>query len=320
MPKKEHAVKVPNQPLVLKTATGSIIKLHQVPAAVDNLCWLLEYEAQKVALVDGPSAQEIIDYLSENQLQLTHILNTHTHGDHIGVNRDLSKRGLLQNLEVWGSAKAPSSIPGLSKALCDGDQINLGELSGSVMLTEGHLNGHISFVFDLNKPVKQQEQEHQERSKLDAEESKDYDLIECLLFCGDTLFTGGCGYVFDGPMSLMAQSLDKLASLPKQTLVCCAHEYTLDNLHFALSVEPNNAKLQQRAKEVILLREKGHSTVPSTLAEELESNPFLRSHSLEIIKNIGVDPEASRSLIFEKTRRLKDRKAYRKQTLDEFLT
>ena len=310
MPKKAHTVKIANQPLELRISTRSKIKLHQVPAAVDNLCWLIEYEPQKVALVDGPNAEEILNYLAQHQLQLTHILNTHTHGDHIGVNQDLAKRNMLQDIEVWGSAKAPSPIPGLSKALHDGDQIILGELSGSVILTEGHLNGHISFVFNLNQNINDPESDSA---------SKNFNLIECLLFCGDTLFAGGCGYVFDGPMSSMAQSLDKLASLPKQTLICCAHEYTLDNLHFALSIEPGNLKLQERAYQVIQLREKGYSTVPSTLQEELESNPFLRSHSLEIIKKLGVNPNESRSFIFEKTRRLKDQKVYRNYPLKELL-
>jgi hydroxyacylglutathione hydrolase len=120
-------------------------------------------------------------------------------------------------------------------------------------------------------------------------------------------------------MSTMAQSLDRLASLSPNTLVCCAHEYTLDNLHFALSIEPNNPKLQERVQKVVQRRKLGQATVPSLLKEELETNPFLRSQSQEVLTKLGLDSLSDRSLIFEKTRRLKDSKAYRETPLESLL-
>ncbi len=307
MSTKAHVVSMANPVLDLTTGHDAQIRLHQVPTAVDNLCWLIEYEPYKVALVDGPGAQEILRYLSKHNLQLTHILNTHTHGDHIGVNQELAKLNLLTDIQVWGSANAPKTIPGLTRSLSDHESITLGPLSGKVLLTEGHLNGHISFIFNLQPPA------------LSPNQAQDHDVIETLLFCGDTLFAGGCGYVFDGPMSTMANSLDKLASLSPNTLVCCAHEYTLDNLHFALSIEPNNPKLQERVQKVIQRRKRGQSTVPSLLREELETNPFLRNMSQEILTKLGLESTSDRSLIFEKTRRLKDSKVYRETHLESLL-
>lgn len=294
---KSHVVTQPSLPRRLKTETG-LFWVHQVLAAVDNLCWLIEYEEGKVALVDGPGADEVLAYLSKHNLRLTHVLNTHTHGDHIGVNRALEQAGLLADLEVWGSANAPTPIPGLTRAFHDGDRCQLGALNGWVMLTEGHLNGHISFVFGSDKSEK---------------------TFDVALFCGDTLFCGGCGYVFDGPMSVMASSLDRLAQLPPQTLVYCAHEYTLDNLHFALSIEADNLVLQQRALQVIQLRAEGRSTVPSSLELECATNPFLRSHSSTICQAVGAQIGETRAQIFEQTRSLKNTRIYKEIQIDVLL-
>jgi hydroxyacylglutathione hydrolase len=184
-----------------------------------------------------------------------------------------------------------------------------------VWLTEGHLNGHISFVWGA-----QQELLHactEEHSPA--------------LFCGDTLFAGGCGYVFDGPMATMATSLEHLASLPPSTWVCCAHEYTLDNLHFALSVEPNNQALKARVARVIALREVGGCAVPSRLSEELESNPFVRAvmgtlHSSTSLDTQPLDTQLlsgvgqSAAERFERMRRLKDSKVYRERPLNALIS
>jgi hydroxyacylglutathione hydrolase len=160
------------------------------------------------------------------------------------------------------------------------------------MLTEGHLDGHISFVFGD------------------------------VLFCGDTLFGGGCGYLFDGPPAKMYHSLERLAQLDGSTRVCCAHEYTADNLRFAWSVEPDNEELALRIRKVWSIRRDGGSTVPSTIDDERHTNPFLRQHSATLRKHVAAafpdtdleDPEA----VFAATRRLKDRKDYR-QLSDEAL-
>jgi len=291
-----HAVTTPNEPieLGLSLSDGWRPRVHQVPAASDNLCWLIEYREGEVAVVDGPGATELKAYLSLHGLRLTHLLNTHTHGDHIGVNRALERAGELEGLEVWGSALAPSPIPGLTRALREGERFKLGELEGLVWLTEGHLNGHISLI--IGSPSE-----------------------ALALFCGDTLFCAGCGYVFDGPMSVMAESLDRLSALTPSCLVFCAHEYTLDNLHFALSLEPSSEALRARVHQARSLRAEGRSTVPSRLAEELATNPFLRFESPELRAAIGAEPGASRAAIFELTRRLKDSKRYRERALEELL-
>ena len=319
-PPSKHCVSQPSAPLefgpllpLSSAAGGWRARVHQVPAATDNLCWLIEYAPQRVALVDGPSALEVSAYLNAHQLTLTHVLNTHTHGDHIGVNHALAREGSLEGVEVWASASAPIEVPGLTRALRDGEALKLGELEGFVWLTEGHLNGHISFVWGASL------------ERASCEEPQGFEERPLALFCGDTLFTGGCGYVFDGPMSVMAESLCKLASLPPSTLVCCAHEYTLDNLHFALSLEGEALEgealegecpkeraareaLKERALEVSALRAEGKSAVPSQLGLERLTNPLLRAAL-----------RGDQGVSFERVRRLKDSRAYRQATFEATL-
>jgi hydroxyacylglutathione hydrolase len=276
---------VPRAPFL--TADGHL-EVHQVPAAQDNLVWLLRVMGtDEVAAVDGPDAACALDYCAARGLRLTTILNTHTHPDHIGINRDLAKRGLLHGMRVVGAAATREAIPGLTEAVSDGDVVRLGRAEGSVLLTEGHINGHISYVFS------------------DA------------LFCGDTLFGGGCGYLFDGPPSKMHASLARLARLAPETRVCCAHEYTEDNLRFAFSVEPDNAALAERIRRVWALRARGECSVPSTIAEELATNPFLRHASPTLRSNVAAaSPDAlveRAEEVFAATRALKNKGAYKAQ-------
>ena len=179
-------------------------------------------------------AEPVEAYVAQRGLNLTTILTTHTHPDHIGIHRELAKRGALERLRVVGNASLAAAIPGLSEGVEDGSEVRLGELRGRAMLTEGHIDGHISYVFGD------------------------------VLFCGDTLFAGGCGYLFDGPPAKMHASLARLAALADDTKVCCAHEYTEDNLRFAWSVEPDNEALAARIRQVWALRAEGGCTVPST--------------------------------------------------------
>ena len=244
-----HIIQV--QPPILYT-NESQIPIHRIPAATDNIVYLIEYEPGKVAAVDGPDAQSALDYCTENALELTHILNTHTHGDHIGINREMLKMGILNQVTVIGSLHAPSPIPGLTRSVDDGDQFQLGQSRVDVWLTEGHINGHICFI------------------------------LEDFLFCGDTLFTGGCGYLFDGPPEKMHRSLMRLSKLPAHTKICCAHEYTLDNLWFAYSIDPDNDALIQRITETQLAYQNKTTVVPSTLAQEIATNPFLRTQAAHI--------------------------------------
>jgi hydroxyacylglutathione hydrolase len=278
-----HCVSKPRLPF--KSRTGSLT-VHQLPAWQDNLIWLIEYNDEgHVAAVDGPEASGVLAYCEKHGLTLKTILNTHTHPDHIGINNDLKRSGRLDDLRVVGCAARAKDVPGITEEISDGDTVMLGAVSGQALLTEGHIDGHISYVF------------------------------EDVLFCGDALFGGGCGYLFDGPPQKMFNTLHKLGALAPETRVCCAHEYTQDNLTFAWSVEPGNSKLAQRIQEVWAIREEGGSSVPSTIAQELATNPFMRQASKEIRESVQrALPDASLERdadLFTATRQLKDKRLYK---------
>ena len=277
-----HTVLHPHQPF---SSACNSFRVHQVPAAQDNLIWLIEYTVGRVAAVDGPSAKEVLQYCNQHNLILDTIINTHTHGDHIGINRDLARRELLSNMRVIGARARQEDIPGINEMVVDGSEVILGACKGIAMRTDGHIDGHITYLFSD------------------------------VLFCGDTLFTAGCGYLFDGPPTAMYNSLARLRALPPQTKVCCAHEYTIDNLLFALSIEPNNLALQKRYEEGRIRRDNGGTLIPSTMALECSTNPFLRWEQTEIIQslqaqmpNIKLETPAD---IFAATRACKDSKRYR---------
>ena len=264
----------------------SRIEVHQIPVWQDNLVWLLvDRMTRRAAAVDGPEAAPVLDYCNLHGLRLTTILNTHTHMDHVGINHDLAERGLLADLRVVGPAKKAREVPGLTEAVDEGSETALGDTKARVMLTEGHIDGHVSYVF------------------------------EGAVFCGDTMFAGGCGYLFDGPPTKMHESLTRLAGLDGDTRVCCAHEYTQDNLRFAWSVEPDNRALARRIRAVWATRASGGSAVPSTIAEERATNPFLRPQSPTIrsaVRTAFPDRTLNTAVeIFAATRALKDRKDYR---------
>ncbi|MBW2256562.1 MAG: hydroxyacylglutathione hydrolase, partial [Deltaproteobacteria bacterium] len=232
----QHVVTRPDPPF---EAMGGALRVHMVPAAQDNLSWLAECtQTGEVAVVDGPSSEPVLAYAQVHGLHLRAVFNTHTHGDHIGVNHGLARSGKLGTLRVVGAAAVAAEVPGLTEPVGEGDEVRLGAVTGEAMLTEGHIDGHISLVFGD------------------------------VLFCGDTLFTAGCGRVFSGPPSKMFDSLLRLAALDGETRVCCAHEYTQDNLRFAWSVEPDNEALADRIRRVWAVRSEGRSAVPSTIEEE----------------------------------------------------
>lgn len=276
-----HAVTVPSPPI--RSRSGRL-EVHQVPAWTDNFIYLLvDTRGGQAAVVDGPEAGPALELARELDVRIRTVINTHTHFDHIGINQDLVDRGEPPS-RVVGPRKKASDVPGLTEAVEDGSKVEFAGVVGDVMLTEGHIDGHVSYLF------------------------------EDLLFSGDTLFAGGCGYLFDGPPAKMHASLQRLAGLDPDVKVLCAHEYTQDNLRFAWSVEPSNAKLAERIRSVWRTREAGKSTVPSTLKDELETNPFVRSDSAEIrasVERAFGESCASQEDVFTATRRLKDRKDYK---------
>ncbi len=281
-----HTVTQPTPPF---SAAGGALEVHQIPVVYDdNLVWVAVAKATgDTAVVDGPpDADPILDHLRAHGLRLGAIFNTHTHDDHIGINRALEARGLLSSLRVVGPKPVRDQVPGLTEAVDEGDTVRLGEVRGRVLRTEGHLDGHISYVFG--------------------------DVV----FCGDTLFAGGCGFLFSGPPAKMFDSLTRLAALDGATRVCCAHEYTQDNLRFAWSIEPDNADLAERIRRVWKIRAGGGSAVPSTIEEERRTNPFLRADSKSIVASLAKAMPGTKLdtplAVFTAARALKDTKAYRK--------
>jgi len=224
-----------------------------IPAFTDNYIWLVR-EGACAAVVDPGDAGPVLAYLDRERLTLTAIVNTHHHGDHVGGNAALLVRFTVP---VFGPAR--ESIPGRTHALVEGDEIEVPgmKLALSVLDVPGHTAGHIAYVGAGQHPP--------------------------VAFVGDTLFAGGCGRLFEGTPAQMAASLAKLAALPGDTRVYCAHEYTLANLRFALAVEPGNAALRERNAREQGKRDGGLPTVPSTVAEERATNPFLRVDSPAVL-------------------------------------
>ncbi|MCC6657616.1 MAG: hydroxyacylglutathione hydrolase [Rhodocyclaceae bacterium] len=216
--------------------------IHALRAFEDNYIWLLR-EGRRIVAVDPGEAAPVLRYIDEQGVDLAAILLTHHHGDHCG-----GVAGLLQRQAVDVYGPAHEAIAGVSIAVGEGDIVELPGLPASFRVIDvpGHTRGHVAYYG------------------------------QGALFCGDTLFGCGCGRLFEGTAQQMWASLCKLAALPPDTRVYCAHEYTLSNIRFALAVEPGNAALEARAASVAALRAADQPSVPSQLAMEMETNPFLR--------------------------------------------
>ena len=248
----------------------------RVPVLNDNYSWIVHDERSgETAVVDPAEVDPIVRALEAQNWPLTHVLNTHHHWDHTGGNLTLKDRF---NATIVGPKADSERIPGIDVELSDGDEYCLGSSRMICFDTPGHTKGHITLYFPDNKA----------------------------LFPGDTLFSLGCGRLFEGSPAQMWDSLQKLMVLPKDTLVYCAHEYTMSNAKFALHVEPGNEALVRRAADVESARKQGVSTVPSDIGTELETNPFLRPWSEEIRRHLGVELDASDAEAFGVIRRAKD--------------
>lgn len=223
------------------------MRILQLPALRDNYIYLLyDPETATAAVVDPTVAEPVLDKLAELGAELVAIFNTHHHHDHVGGNLQLLAR--YPRAVVYGSQADRGRIPGQTVELQAGETVAFAGRQAKVLFVPGHTRGHVAYYFP---------------------ESGD-------LFCGDTLFAGGCGRLFEGTPEQMLGSLDQLRQLPEATRVWCAHEYTLNNLKFALTVDGDNPDLQARYQQVVALRQAGSPTVPSTIGEERRTNPFLR--------------------------------------------
>ena len=221
-----------------------------LPAFSDNYIWLL-HDGARALVVDPGEAQPVLDALARLQLRLEWILVTHHHMDHVGGVDQLRE---ATGAQVMGPAR--EKIPEPLQRLADGDTVQALGLRFQVIDVPGHTAGHIAFYCD----------------KVDVD-----GVSQPLLFCGDTLFSGGCGRLFEGTPAQMLASLDRLAELPGDTRVCCTHEYTLSNLRFAVAVEPANQDLLAYQADCVAQRQQNQPTLPSSMARERQINPFLRT-------------------------------------------
>jgi hydroxyacylglutathione hydrolase len=229
-----------------------MLDIYPVPAFTDNYIWLL-HNGHRALAVDPGEAGPVLTYLKQHGLSLCAILCTHHHGDHVGGLAELCK---VYNVPVYGPRE--ENIPGVTVPLGDGDRVKIPELDleFDVMDVRGHTRGHIAYLLPGSPGS---------------------------VFCGDTLFGCGCGRLFEGTMEQLHHSLQRLAGLPGDTRVYCAHEYTEANIRFALACEPGNQNLQRRASDTRALRNEGKPSLPSTIALEKTTNPFLRCDQPEVI-------------------------------------
>lgn len=234
------------------------MRIRRLPALRDNLIPLLEHPQQRqAAVVDPADAEPVITALEHGEMELAAVLHTHHHWDHIGGTAELLRR--WPQAMVVGNHKDRHRLPPLSHPVTDGDSFVLLGRSVEVLTLPGHTVGHIAYV--LQACVINDQPQPPE------------------LFCGDTLFSCGCGRLFEGTPAQMLKSLQRLAALPPNTRIWCAHEYTAKNVAFALEQDPHNPALQAFAQQVKQLRQAQLPTIPSRLEVELQVNPFLRCHA-----------------------------------------
>jgi hydroxyacylglutathione hydrolase len=234
-----------------------------VPAFTDNYIWLVHDDASgETAVVDPGDAAPALAETERRGWTIDQVWNTHWHGDHTGGNIEIKS---ATGAPISGPAR--ENIPGRDVALHQGDEVRLGDHIGRVIDVPGHTSGHIALVFDEDR----------------------------IAFVGDTLFAMGCGRLFEGTPEQMYASLQQLAALPSDTRLYCAHEYTLSNGRFASHVEPSNGAVADRLERVARMRKDGVITVPTTVAEERETNPFVRAKDWQEFARLRAGKDSFRS-------------------------
>ena len=229
------------------------MNLISIPAFEDNYIWVLVDDDLRCIIVDPGESAPVLQAIKENRWQPEAILLTHHHHDHVGGVPDLLTQ--FPHLAVYGPAETQDK--GTTQVVEEGENVLIRGYEFSVFATPGHTSGHICYY------------------------SKPY------LFCGDTLFSGGCGRLFEGTPAQMYQSLQKINALPDDTLICCAHEYTLGNMKFAASILPDDRAIQDYYLKVKELRAKNQNTLPVTLKNERKINVFLRTNDIDLISKIN---------------------------------
>ena len=252
------------------------LNITPLPLLQDNYAFIVHAgDTGPVAVIDPSEAQPVIDFLEERGLRLDYVFNTHHHWDHTGGNAELKR---YYQCTVIGPEYDRHRIAELDIGLLEGQEFRLGAEIGQILHIPGHTLGHILLWF-RNSDV---------------------------AFCGDTLFSLGCGRMFEGTATQMWASLQKVMALPQETKLYCGHEYSAANGRFALEVDPDNLPLQKRCKQIQDQRRHGTPSIPTTVAEELQCNPFLRVDSPAIRRALGLPPDVCNAEVFGSLRLRKD--------------
>jgi len=252
------------------------LQIRQFPCLNDNYGFLIhDPDSGETACIDTPDPEKILAEATAADWRITQIWNTHHHFDHAGGNAALVA---ATGAQVIAAKYDNHRIENISREIADGDHVELGQFRAKVMFTPGHTLGHIAYYFPTEQAA----------------------------FVGDTLFALGCGRLFEGSPAQMWDSLQRLAALPEETRVYCAHEYTQANAQFALTVDPDNGDLRAYATSVDAERARGEATVPTTIGAEKAANPFLRPNNPGIRSHLGLADDMNDDEVFAEIRRRKD--------------